>query len=71
MYIDKIAKLQSILENGNRDATIKRVHAPTQENVCAKYQYDPLNIVGCKVVMNAVPHTGQCVFIKFQSAARS
>ena len=31
----------------------KLVHAPTRENGCAKYQYDPLNIVGCRVEMKA------------------
>ena len=54
MCIHKSAKLQRILENGNRDVIIKSVHAPTQDNGCAIYQYDPLNIVDCRVVMKAV-----------------
>ena len=28
-------------------------------------------IMGCGVVLKAVPNTGQCAFMKFQSAARS
>ena len=54
MCIHKISTFQRILENVNRDAIIKRVHAPTQDNGCAKYQCDPLNIVTCRVVMKAV-----------------
>ena len=54
MCIHKSSKFQRILENENRDAIINRVHAPTQDNDCAIYQYVPLNIVGCRVVMKAV-----------------
>ena len=45
---------------------MKRFHAPIHENI------DTIPwIMGCRVVMKAVPNTGQGAFMKFQNAARS
>ena len=38
---------------------INRVHAPTKVNGCTKYEQDPLNIVGCRVVSNKGETDGQ------------
>ena len=55
VYIHKISECQRILEVERRDAIIKRVHDPTKDNGCAKYQYDALNIVSCRAVRKAGP----------------
>ena len=47
------------LENEHRNPIINRVYASTTVNDCTKYEHDPLNIVGCKVVMKAGQADGQ------------
>ena len=48
--IHKISKCHRIPENEHTNPIINKVHAPTKVNGCAKYEQDPLNIVGCRVI---------------------
>ena len=62
-------KVTQNLKNKHRDHIINRVHAPTKVNGFTKYEQNPLNIVGCRVVTRAGPkHQSVSVFIKFESA---
>ena len=37
-------------KNKHRNPIINKVHAPTKVNSCTKYEQNPLNNVGCRVV---------------------
>ena len=51
--IHKISKCHWLLDNEHRNPIINRVDAPIKVNDCTKYEQDPLNIVGCRVVTMA------------------
>ena len=59
MCIHKISKFRRNLENQHRGPIINRAHAPTKVKSCAKYQQDPLNIVGCRAVTRLGRTDGQ------------
>ena len=49
--IHKISKCHWILDNQHKNPIISTVHAHTKINGYTKYEQDPLNIVGCRMVM--------------------
>ena len=48
--IHTIRKCHRILENVHRNLIINRAHVPIKGNGCTKYEQNPFNSVGCRVV---------------------
>ena len=53
VFIKCHSKCNWMLENEHRNPIIKRIHDPTNVNGCTKYEHNPLNSVGCRVVTRA------------------